>query len=138
MLKCIQYPAFVVDVGVMYDALSELSHQSLMLQDHGASILYAYKLMHHSIRVLNSTNDKWPSKEAVDTMIFQKAALTRNEKLTNINKKQFLTILVNNMTARMFTQLSHITSVLKLMHYQVYLLYAIRTVGKQFGLLDYT
>ncbi len=140
MLKRIQSPEFVVDLGVMNDALSELSHLSLVLQNRGTSIVYADKLMHRSIRVLESMIEKSGTKtkvakDAADTMVFQNIALTKNEKLTTINEKQFLTSLVNNMTARLFTtQSSHVssktdaTSDVSTLQYE--------QLVKQFGVLD--
>ncbi len=69
------------------------------------------------------------------TMVFQNIALTKNEKLTTINEKQFLTSLVNNMTARLFTtQSSHVssktdaTSDVSTLQYE--------QLVKQFGVLD--
>ena len=84
MLTRNQSPEFVVDLGVMYDALSELSHLSLVLQDRGISIVYADKLMHRSIRVLESMIEKFGmkakvAKDAADTMMFQNIALTKND-----------------------------------------------------------
>jgi hypothetical protein len=68
-------------------------------------------------------------------MMFQNIALTKNAKLTTINEKQFLTSLVNNMTARMFTtQSSHVssttdaTSDVSALQYQ--------QLVKQFGVID--
>ena len=116
LLKRIRSPEFVVDLGLMHDALHELSSLSLLLQERGTSLLYADKLIHRSIRVLETMRDKHGIKtreamDAAEKLIFRGITLAKNNKLLTINHKQFFTSLVNNMQARLFTtQSSHVSS----------------------------
>jgi hypothetical protein len=107
LLKRIHSPEFLVDLGVMYDALFELSSLSELLQHRGTSIVYADKLMRRTIRVLTTMKEKDGNKTleakcAAKEGKFKTSTLIANTKLVTINAKQFLTSLINNMNCRLF------------------------------------
>ena len=58
MLRRMQSPELLIDLGIMYDALFELSNLSLLLQDRGTSIVYADKLIHRTIQLLETLKEK--------------------------------------------------------------------------------
>lgn len=97
---------FVQDMGLMYDALNELSQLSLELQANSMTVLKSDRLIKRTIRVLQSFKTI-PGQKMSET---EKAALERNFQGTNlhsnpmkqhINQGQFLQSLVNNMQARL-------------------------------------
>ena len=104
----------------MHDALYELSSLSLLLQERGTSVVYADKLIRRSIRVLETMTEKGgiktgEAKDAAEKLMFRGITLAKNDKLIIINAKQFLTSLVNNMQARLFTtQSSNVSSVIQM------------------------
>ena len=118
MLKRIRSPEFLVDLGLMHDALYELSNLSLLLQERGTSVVYADKLIRRSIRVLETMIEKAgiktrEAKDAAEKLMFHGITLAKNDKLITVNAKQFFTSLVNNMQARLFTtQSSNVSSVI--------------------------
>ena len=69
MLRRMQSPEFLIDLGIMYDALFELTKLSLLLQDRGTSIVYADKLIHRTIQLLETLKEKGGTNtlEARDT-----------------------------------------------------------------------
>jgi hypothetical protein len=115
LLKRIRSPEFLVDLGVMYDALFELSSLSEILQHRCTSLVYADKLMRRTIRVLQTMKEKggnktFEAKTAAKEMKFKTITLTTNKKLSIINEKQFFSSLINNMNSRLFcTTSSHNT-----------------------------
>ena len=62
LLKRIRSPEFIIDLGIMYDALFELSELSESLQDCDCTILIADKLLHKYIRRLEFLRDKIGTK----------------------------------------------------------------------------
>lgn len=91
MLKRIRSPEFLVDLGVMHDALHELSSISFLLQGRGTSVLYADRLIRRSIRVLETMADKGgpktrEAKDAAENLVFRGITLVKNEKLVTINE----------------------------------------------------
>ena len=57
---------FVHNLGILYDALTELSDLSIDLQKRDQSFVNAHKSIERTIRVLNSmANTNWPRSEEV-------------------------------------------------------------------------
>ncbi|XP_039658030.1 E3 SUMO-protein ligase KIAA1586-like isoform X1 [Perca fluviatilis] len=101
-----QSKEFLCDLGLMYDALSELANLSQQLQAHSITLLRADHLLKRTIRVLASFKDTpgEKSKEALAAQAlgqFGSVPLHSNAKLTPINAKQFLQSLINNMEKRL-------------------------------------
>lgn len=107
LLNRIRSPEFLIDLGVMYDALYELSSLSELLQNRSTSLVQADKYMRRTIRVLQSMKEKsgthsLEAKSAAIQLKFKTIKLAANKKLVTINEKQFLTSLINNMSFRLF------------------------------------
>lgn len=109
MLKRIRSPEFLIDLGLMYDTLHELSNLSLLLQERGTSIVYADKLIRRTIQVLETMKDKGngtkslEAKSAATQLKFHCVELTENKKLETVNEKQFLASLINHLRAQLLT-----------------------------------
>jgi hypothetical protein len=108
LLSRIKSSEFLINLGVMSDVLRELSNLSLLLQDRSASLVYADKLIRRTIRSLeilkeNSGEKTLEARAAEENMKFHNVDLAENKKVAKINEKQFLTSIINNMRARMFT-----------------------------------
>lgn len=101
-----QSKEFLCDLGLMYDALSELANLSQQLQAHSITPLRAEHLRKRTIRVLASFKDSPGEKsdEALKAQAsghFGSVPLESNAKLTPINAKQFLQSLINNLEKRL-------------------------------------
>ena len=108
ILRRMQSPEFLIGLGIMYDALFELSNWSLLLQDRGTSIVYADKLIHRAIQLLETLKEKGgtktlEAKDAAKKLLYQNIILIENKKLVKINEVQFLTSLINRMYSRLLT-----------------------------------
>ena len=108
MLRRMQSPEFLIVLGTMYDALFELSNLSLLLQDRGTSIVYADKLIHRTIQLLETLKEKGgtktlEAKDAAKRLLYQNIIMIENKKLVKINEVQFLNSLINRMYSRLFT-----------------------------------
>ncbi|XP_073672010.1 E3 SUMO-protein ligase KIAA1586-like [Paramisgurnus dabryanus] len=106
-LACrMQSKEFLCDLGLMYDALSELANLSEQLQAHSVTLLRADQLLKCTIRVLTSFKDM-PGEKLEEALTaqslgrFRSVPLESNGKLTPINAKQFLQSLINNMEKRL-------------------------------------
>lgn len=101
-----QSKEFLCDLGLMYDALSELANLSQQLQAHSITLLRADQLLKRTIRVLASFKDT-PGEKSEEALTahalghFGSVPLESNSKLTPINGKQFLQSLINNMEKRL-------------------------------------
>ena len=85
---------FVFNLGVMYDALTELSDMSRMLQKRDMTLPEADKLLTRQIRVFESmisTPGPYTNTviQAQTEMSFKNVTLHENHKLVKINAGQF-------------------------------------------------
>ncbi|KAI4810934.1 hypothetical protein KUCAC02_013861 [Chaenocephalus aceratus] len=101
-----QSKEFLCDLGLMFDALSELANLSQQLQAHSVTLLRADHLLKRTIRVLASFKDTQGEKleEALTAQALGhlgSVPLESNAKLTPINAKQFLQSLINNLEKRL-------------------------------------
>jgi hypothetical protein len=100
--------SFILDLGLLYDALKELANLSLMLQSTTITIPQALDAINRTIRVLASFKE-FPGEmleeanDAVKVGVFHNVPLHENAKMKSINGKQFLQSLVDNMRQRMCT-----------------------------------
>jgi len=109
LLKRLSSHEFVLDLGLMYDVLSELASLSEDLQHRSKSLTRANMLIGRTIRVLTtfkgnlSHGAKYEEAEkAIKAKTpFHNVTLTSNAKLQKINKDQFLQSLVDNLTRRL-------------------------------------
>jgi len=106
LARRMQSKEFLCDLGLMYDALSELANLSQQLQAHSITLLRADQLLKRTIRVLASFKDT-PGEKSEEALTaqglghFGSVPLESNAKLTSINAKQFLQSLINNMEKRL-------------------------------------
>ncbi len=106
LARRMQSKEFLCDLGLMYDALSELANLSQQLQAHSITLLRADQLLKRTIRVLASFKDT-PGEKSEEALTahalghFGSVPLESNSKLTPINGKQFLQSLINNMEKRL-------------------------------------
>ncbi len=106
LARRMQSKEFLCDLGLIYDALSELANLSQQLQAHSITLLRADQLLKRTIRVLASFKDT-PGEKSEEALTahalghFGSVPLESNSKLTPINGKQFLQSLINNMEKRL-------------------------------------
>lgn len=103
LTRRMQIMAFLYDLGLMYDALSELTNLSQQLQAHSITLLRADQLLKRTIRVLALFKEE-KSEDSLTAQAlghFGSVPLESNAKLTQINAKQFLQSLINNMEKRL-------------------------------------
>ncbi|KAF3844474.1 hypothetical protein F7725_007637 [Dissostichus mawsoni] len=106
LARRMQSKEFLCDLGLMFDALSELANLSQQLQAHSVTLLRADHLLKRTIRVLASFKDTQGEKleEALTAQALGhlgSVPLESNAKLTPINAKQFLQSLINNLEKRL-------------------------------------
>ncbi|KAJ3582660.1 hypothetical protein NHX12_000373 [Muraenolepis orangiensis] len=106
LARRMQSKEFLCDLGLMFDALSELANLSQQLQAHSVTLLRADHLLKRTIRVLASFKDTQGEKfeEALTAQALGhlgSVPLESNAKLTPINAKQFLQSLINNLVKRL-------------------------------------
>ncbi|KAK1885932.1 E3 SUMO-protein ligase KIAA1586 [Dissostichus eleginoides] len=104
LARRMQSKEFLCDLGLMFDALSELANLSQQLQAHSVTLLRADHLLKRTIRVLASFKDTQGEKleEALTALgHLGSVPLESNAKLTPINAKQFLQSLINNLEKRL-------------------------------------
>ena len=108
MGKRIQSPEFLIDLGLMFDTLYELSSLSELLQHRGTSIMYADQMIKRTIRRLQSLKINTGTKSleaecaAKELKFNQTIVLKPNKSIVNINKDKFLSFLITSMEDRLF------------------------------------
>uniref|UniRef100_A0A3Q1CEU5 HAT C-terminal dimerisation domain-containing protein n=1 Tax=Amphiprion ocellaris TaxID=80972 RepID=A0A3Q1CEU5_AMPOC len=107
--------SFVVNLGVMFDALTELSDLSRMLQRRDMTLDHADRLLARQIRVFESMI-KTPgphtqtATEANEEKVFKNVTLHDNQRVLKINPGQFFRSLAENIKSRMTpTTSSHVS-----------------------------
>lgn len=98
---------FIFVLGIMYDALSELSDLSLILQRRSMSLSEANKCIIRTIRIFESMIDH-PGPKTTEAykdteMIFKNVELGSNKAIPKIKMEQFFRSLANNLKSRLFT-----------------------------------
>ncbi|MGH0142096.1 UNVERIFIED_CONTAM: hypothetical protein FKN15_023032 [Acipenser sinensis] len=115
LLRRLSSKQFLLDLALMYDTLCELSLLSVCLQKLKTTIVQSDKLIHRSIHFIVAFKER-PGTKALEAEVairkenFEAVSLTDNSKIIVINRQQFLTSTVNNLTRRMFTATSSHTS----------------------------
>lgn len=102
MASRLQSKEFLCDLGLMYDALSELSSLSQQLQSQSMTLLRAEHLLKRTICVLTSIKESPGEKnteaaKAKTSGHFSTVLLKSNPKLISINPNQFFQSLANNL-----------------------------------------
>lgn len=116
LLKTMSSKSFLLNLGLMCDALSELKNLSELLQERDITLPKADKLMKQYILRIESMK-KYPGEYFVkadtaiqDSQLFNGVSLVDNSKVKLINKNQFLQSLVDNLSVKLFTCVSSKTN----------------------------
>ena len=110
MLKKLQNPIFIKNLGLMYDALEELADLSLALQKCDITVIAANRLISRQIEVFNARKDTDSTyyREACAGVTggnFKDVAVSNTAgKEKEIRKNQFYQSLADSMTARLLPQ----------------------------------
>jgi len=99
---------FILNLGILLDALNELSDLSLQLQNRDLSLVSAHILIERTIRVIDSMVEiQGPKLKEVNLayqdMNFKEVKLTSHKSVQRINSSQFFRSLSNNLKSRLFT-----------------------------------
>ncbi|XP_031349437.1 E3 SUMO-protein ligase KIAA1586-like [Photinus pyralis] len=103
---------FVYNLGLLYDALSELSYLSLELQKRNKTLPEAHALITRQIRVVESMIDN-PGiylkqvETSINVLEFRHVKLHNGRRVTKINSAQFYRSLTNNLKQRLLRFSSH-------------------------------
>ncbi|KAI6651795.1 hypothetical protein LOD99_5042 [Oopsacas minuta] len=105
--KRIRSPEFLMDLGLMFDTLYELSSLSELLQHRATSIMHADQMIKRTIRRLESLKNNPGTKSleaecAAKELQFNTTGLKHNKAIVNINKHKFLGSLITSMEDRLF------------------------------------
>ena len=106
LLARLRSPTFVCDLGLMYDALQELSTLSLELQKRSITIPQAEKEIKRTTRILSSFKEQ-PGEmlqcaiNAKELGMFRQIELKENNKVKSIHVGQFIQSLVDRMNERL-------------------------------------
>lgn len=100
--------AFVSNMGLMLDALTELEDLSLELQKRSTTLLRAHKQLLQKYRVFqsylrNSGQYANLASEATHNMLFKGVSLNPSKVVKPIESKAFYDSLLKNLSSRMFT-----------------------------------
>uniref|UniRef100_A0A3P9DK26 HAT C-terminal dimerisation domain-containing protein n=1 Tax=Maylandia zebra TaxID=106582 RepID=A0A3P9DK26_9CICH len=106
--------SFVVNLGIMYDAFTELSDLSRMLQRWDMTLDQADRQLDRQIRVFESmVSTPGPTQTAIEAekeKIFRNVCLHENQRVIKINHGQFFRSLAENVKCRMTpTTSSHVS-----------------------------
>lgn len=99
---------FILNLGILLDALHELSDLSLQLQNRDLSLASAHTIIERTIRVIDSmVETQGPKLKEVNLasqeMSFKGVKLTSHKSVQRINSSQFFRSLSNNLKSRLFT-----------------------------------
>ncbi|KAL4108076.1 hypothetical protein QTP88_018331 [Uroleucon formosanum] len=106
---------FVHNLGILFDALTELSDLSIQLQKRDLSLMAAHKLIERTISVLESMANKNGEKtkevnSACEQKEFKGIILEHKHSVVKIEIGQFFRSLSDNLKQRLFTtQSSHVS-----------------------------
>lgn len=111
LLDVLTSVSFVCNLGVMYDALTELSDLSRMLQKRGTTLPEADRMLFREIRVFESmVSTPGPHTQTVlqaeTEKLFQNVSLCDNQRIVKINVGQFFRSMAENMRSRTATTTS--------------------------------
>lgn len=104
---------FVFNLGILYDALNELSDLSLQLQKRNLCLAKAYIMIDQTVRILDSMIEiHGPTftemNLAYEEMVLKGIQLHIHKSMQKINSRQFFRSLSNSLKKRLFTtQSSH-------------------------------
>jgi hypothetical protein len=110
--KTLTSRAFVHNLAIMIDALTEISHLSLNLQKRDTSLVKAHRLIKQTISSVEGMVDK-PGKyqslalEATEAGILHGVTLRENTAVKLLNTAQFFRSLADSLKSRMLTVVSH-------------------------------
>lgn len=106
LTKKLESPEFLLDLGLMYDILQELSVLSTELQLRPITLPRAEHLMKRTIRIIESFKEN-PGEKAQQALIankelkFKNIVLIPHAKIIPINKNQFIQSMVDRIKSRL-------------------------------------
>lgn len=104
--KRLESPEFILDLGIMYDVLQELSMLSNELQSRTITLPKAEQSIKRTIRIIESFKQE-PGEytqialNAKSKLLFNEIELVPNKKIVAINQNQFIQSIVDRMTTRL-------------------------------------
>ena len=113
-------PEFLLDLGLMFDVLFELSLLSEYLQNNKTTIYDADKQIRRTIRIINSFKEK-PSEKYLQAQVaqnkcrFEDVQLRSNKRHTSINRVDFLEKLVKNYAQQSKFQYDQLINIKKIL-----------------------
>lgn len=99
---------FLLNLAFMYDVLAELALLSESLENRSTSLVFADKLIHRSLRYLESLKEK-PGTRVLEAHVamregsFASVKLHDNPKIVSFHGQQLISSVINNLKQRMFT-----------------------------------
>jgi len=107
--KRLESPEFILDLGIMYDVLQELSMLSNELQSRTITQPKAEQSIKRTIRIIESFKQE-PGEytqialNAKSKLLFNEIELVPNKKFVAINQNQFIQSIVDRMTTRLCSE----------------------------------
>lgn len=107
LLKRLTSHNFLLNLAFMFDVLAELALLSESLENRSTSVVFADKLIHRSVRYLESLKEK-PGTRVLEAQVamkegsFASVKLNDNPKIVSFNGQQLISSVINNLKHRMF------------------------------------
>jgi len=101
LLRRLESPEFILDLGLMYDTLQEMSMLSLELQSRATTLQKAEHIIKRTIRVIEKS---LLALEAAENLVFRSVTLVPNAKIIPIDRKKFLLSIIENLKLRLCTE----------------------------------
>ncbi|UYV81282.1 hypothetical protein LAZ67_20000646 [Cordylochernes scorpioides] len=108
-LRRLESPEFILDLGLMYDTLQEMSMLSLELQSRTTTLQKAEHIIKRTIRVIESFKTSPGEKsllalEAAENLVFRSVTLVPNAKIIPIDRKKNLLSIIEKLKLRLCTE----------------------------------
>ncbi|UYV63152.1 hypothetical protein LAZ67_2003299 [Cordylochernes scorpioides] len=109
LLRRLESPEFILDLGLMYDTLQEMSMLSLELQSRTTTLQKAEHIIKRTIRVIESFKTSPGEKsllalEAAENLVFRSVTLVPNAKIIPIDRKKILLSIIEKLKLRLCTE----------------------------------
>lgn len=107
LVNTLTSPKFILNLGIMYDALEELSHLSVLLQSRDMTLVRAHRLIDQCIKAMQGMSErpgKWQeiSLQAVESGEFKSVQLGAG-RVVAIKPGQFFQSLASSLASRLLT-----------------------------------
>jgi hypothetical protein len=107
LVNTLTSPTFVLNLGIMYDALEEIAHLSVLLQRRDMSLVTSHRLIGQTIKAMEGMAEQPGAKlkyamDAVEERLFKGIELSTT-KTASIHSGQFFRSLATSLQSRMLT-----------------------------------